>query len=101
MNSLKNSLSRSQEGILGFLWGQIFKSLGRWPNGWTDLDQIVRTYADESGNGHRLKNIGSVRHQREHFTPGLSIGNICGFRRSISSKIWIRSAKKITFKKIK
>ena len=34
---------------------------------WTNLCAI---YSDGSGNGHRLKNIGPVRHQGEHFNPG-------------------------------
>ena len=36
-------------------------------------------YSDGSVNGHRLKNIGPVRHQGEHFNPRLIRGNIWGF----------------------
>ena len=38
--------------------------------------------SDGSGNGHRLKNIGPVRHRREHFNPRLTGGNIRGFKES-------------------
>ena len=38
--------------------------------------------SDGSGNGHRLKNIGPVRHRREHFNPRLTGGNIRGFKGS-------------------
>ena len=38
--------------------------------------------SDGSGNGHRLKNIGRVRHRREHFNPRLTGGNIRGFKGS-------------------
>ena len=36
--------------------------------------------AGESGNGHRLKKIGPMRHQGEHFDAGLSRGNVLGFK---------------------
>ena len=38
--------------------------------------------SDGSGNGHRLKNIGPVRHRREHFNLRLTGGNIRGFKGS-------------------
>ena len=38
--------------------------------------------SDTSGNGHRLKNIGPVRHRMEHFNPRLTGGNIRGFKGS-------------------
>ena len=39
---------------LGVLGGQTFKSLEKLSNGWTDWHQLWFTYADSSGNGHRL-----------------------------------------------
>ncbi len=30
---------------------------------------FAHIYADGSGNGHRLKNIGPVRYQGKHFNP--------------------------------
>ena len=38
----------------GGLGGQTFKSQGKLSNGWTDWLQLWFTYADSSGNGHRL-----------------------------------------------
>ena len=38
--------------------------------------------SDGSGNGHRLNNIGPVRHRREHFNPRLTGGNIRGLEGS-------------------
>ena len=57
-----------------------------------------------SGNGHRLKNIGPVRHRREHFNPRLTGGNIRGFKGStFHRKSGYDLQKKITiiYKKIK
>ena len=52
----------------------------RLPNDWTDWDQIMRTYADGSGNEHRLKKHWHHETLRlgVAFNPGLSRGNICG-----------------------
>ena len=45
-----------------------------WAHGWTERDQIWQTYADRSGNGHRLKNC-------LHETPGGVLGGG-------GSKVW-------------
>ena len=37
--------------------GHTYTNVGNMPNTWTDRDQIWRTYADSSGNGHELKKI--------------------------------------------
>ena len=39
----------------------------------------AHNYADDPGNGHRLKKIGPMRYKGKHFNPGLSRGNIWGF----------------------
>ena len=46
---------------------QKFKNGGNLPNGWTDWHQIWHTYADSSGNEHRLKNNYPPRDPRGHF----------------------------------
>ena len=43
-------------GHMGGFRGQKLKNGGNLPNGWTDWHQIWHTYADSSGNEHRLKN---------------------------------------------
>ena len=35
--------------------GSEIENVGNLPNGWTDWHQIWHTYADSSGNEHRLK----------------------------------------------
>ena len=42
------------EGVVG---GHKFKSLGKLSNGCTDWHQMWYTWADSSGNGHRLNTI--------------------------------------------
>ena len=58
------------QGIWSFLGGQQFKSLGKMAK-WLDRlgPNCAHIYADGSGNGHRLKNIGPVIHQAQHFNP--------------------------------
>ena len=62
----------------------------------------AHNYADGSGNGHRLNNIGPVRYQGKHFNQGLSRSNILGFsplggQHFIKLKIWISAENKCTF----
>ena len=62
------SPSRFKEGIFGF-----FRKAGE--NGQTAgpiETRLCAIYSDGSGNGHRLKNIGPVRHQGKHFNPRLT-----------------------------
>ena len=56
-------------GILRIVRGQIFKSLGKVTK---RLNRLGPNFAHmhRSGNGHRLKNIGPMRRQGEHFDPG-------------------------------
>ena len=64
------------------LRGQISKG---WENGQKAGPIEIKVCAicsDGSGNGHRLKNIGPVRHRREHFNLRLTGGNIRGFKGS-------------------
>ena len=49
------------------------------------LRPVCAICSDGSGNGHRLKNIGPVRHRREHFNPRLTGGNIRGFKGILQS----------------
>ena len=46
-----------QGAFRGVLGGHKFKCLGKLSNGCTDWHQIWYTYADSSGNGHRLNTI--------------------------------------------
>ena len=62
------SPSRFKEGIFGF-----FRKAGE--NGQTAgpiETRLCAIYSDGSGNGHRLKKIGPVRHQGKHFNPRLT-----------------------------
>ena len=45
----------SCRGNLGGFRGSEIENVGNLPNGWTDWHQIWHTYADSSGNEHRLK----------------------------------------------
>ena len=45
------------------LGGHKFKNVGKMPNSWTDRDQIRHTYADSTGNGHRLNKLTGSRPQ--------------------------------------
>ena len=79
-----NSPSRSQEGILGVLKGQLFKSLGKMAK---RLDRLGPNCAHIGlcrwiWEWAQVGKHWPVRHQRVHFNPGLSMGNSCGFRRS-------------------
>ena len=52
-------------------------------------NKICTYNAGESGNGHRLDTIGSMRHQGVYFDAGLSRGNVLGFKEvNISSKVY-------------
>ena len=48
------------------------KNGGNLLNGWTDWHQIWHTYADSSGNEHRLKNNYPLK------TPGGILRGLCG-----------------------
>ena len=62
--------------------GSNFKRLGKMAKRLDRLRPKCAPCSDGSGNGHRLKNIGPVRHRREHFNPRLTGGNIRGFKGS-------------------
>ena len=49
--------------------GQIFKSIGKLSNGWTDWHQLWFTSTDSSKNGHRL-NPSAPRYLRGHWGGG-------------------------------
>ena len=73
---------RSHEGFLGF-YGVNYQKAGK--DGQTARPigtKLWAIYSVGSVNGHRLKNIGPVRHQGEHFNPRLIRGNIWGIRGS-------------------
>ncbi len=57
---------------MGVLGGQKLKNGLNLPNGWTDCHQIWHTYADSSGNEHRLKNNYHLE------TPGGILRGLCG-----------------------
>ena len=57
---------------MGGFRGQKLKNGGNLPNGWTDWHQIWHTYADSSGNEHRLKNNYHLE------TPGGILRGLCG-----------------------
>ena len=57
---------------MGGFRGLSFKNGGNLPKGWTDWHQIWHTYADSSGNDHRLKNNSPLE------TPGGILRGLCG-----------------------
>ena len=70
-----------QGGILEGFRGSTIQKTGKCGQIAGPIGNKFCTYnADESGNEHRLEQIGPMRHQREHFDPGLSRGNFGGFR---------------------
>ena len=57
---------------MGVFRDQKLQNGGNLPNGWTDWHQILHTYADSSGNEHRLKNNYPLE------TPGGILRGLCG-----------------------
>ena len=61
---LKKSDPTTTQGAFGGVYGvKKVTNLGKIPNHWTDRDQIRHTYADSSGNGHRLNKLTGSRPQ--------------------------------------
>ena len=54
---MTNGPSRHKGHLGGFRGSKIQKSLGKLSNSWTDWHRIWYTYADSSGNGHRLNTM--------------------------------------------
>ena len=77
-------------GILGGFVGATIQKTGKCGQTAGPIGSQFCTFnADESGNGHRLEQIGPMRHQGDLFDVGLSRGNFLGFRGvNISSKVW-------------
>ena len=74
------SPSRSHEGIFGVLRGQISKGWERWPNGWTNLDQIVGHIFTWLCEWTHVEKHWPCETPGEHFNPRLIRGNIWDFR---------------------
>ena len=75
----KQIAPREKRGARGGFRGQIFISLGKLSNGWSDWHQLWFTSADSSGNGHKPNSKSPLN------TPG-GIGG--GGRGSQIQKYW-------------